>query len=101
VTSNFFDFRSVIPKQSTACSLQSFRGRNVMNDHSSPARSSIAISTDPEDTAREERIKRFGESMLAAVRPSDAMLFWELMRAEIARRSPAQVARMETSKGLK
>lgn len=58
------------------------------------------VSTDAEDQAREERIKRFGESMLAAVRPSDAMLFWELMRAEIGRRSLAQVARMEAEKGL-
>lgn len=58
------------------------------------------VSTDAEDAAREERIKRFGESMLAAARPSDAMLFWEMMRAEIARRSPAQIAKLECEKGL-
>lgn len=56
--------------------------------------------TSADDEAREERIKRFGESMLAAVRPSDAMLFWELMREEIKRRSAAQVAKLEREKGL-
>lgn len=58
------------------------------------------LCADPEDAAREERIKRFGESMLAAARPSDAMLFWEMMRAEIARRSPAQIQKMERERSL-
>lgn len=52
------------------------------------------------DEAREQRIKRFGELMVAATLASDCVLFWELMRAEIEDRSPAQIARMEAEKGL-
>ena len=47
-----------------------------------------------EDLLRERRIKQIGRRLVAATKQDEKFKLYELFRAEIANRSPQQVARM-------
>lgn len=47
-----------------------------------------------EDLLRERRIKRIGKQLMAARDRDEKCRLYELFRAEIANRSPQQIARM-------
>lgn len=47
-----------------------------------------------EDLLRERRIKRIGRRLVAATKRDEKFKLYELFRAEIANRSPQQIARM-------
>lgn len=53
------------------------------------------------DSERERRIKELGDAMVAAGSEYARSVLWQQMRALIAQRSRAQVARMERQKGLR
>jgi uncharacterized small protein (DUF1192 family) len=53
------------------------------------------------DQVREKRIQELGVKLCVAETLEERIALWSQLRAEIARRSPAQVARMEKQKGLR
>lgn len=54
-----------------------------------------------EDVSRENRIDQHFMSLQFATTPAQRKEAFELMKAEIAQRSPEQVSRMEAAKGLR
>lgn len=53
------------------------------------------------DQEREQRIAELGVKLCIAETIEERIALWSQLRAEIAKRSPAQVSRMEKIKGLR
>jgi uncharacterized small protein (DUF1192 family) len=53
------------------------------------------------DQAREQRIQELGVKLCVAETLEERIAIWSQLRAEIAKRSPAQIQRMERQKGLR
>lgn len=53
------------------------------------------------DQTREKRIQELGVKLCVADTVEERISLWSQLRAEIAKRSPGQVARMEKQKGLR
>jgi uncharacterized small protein (DUF1192 family) len=52
------------------------------------------------DDAREQRIAELGMKLVNADSLEQRIALWSLLRAEIKARSPAQILKMESDKGL-
>jgi hypothetical protein len=52
------------------------------------------------DQVREQRIQELGMKLVNAESLEQRIELWSLLRAEIKARSPAQIKRMESDKGL-
>ena len=53
------------------------------------------------DQLRERRIEDLGHQLVLAPDLTERARLWRELRAEIAKRSPAQVRKMEAQKGLR
>ncbi|NPT59064.1 hypothetical protein [Paraburkholderia elongata] len=53
------------------------------------------------DQAREQRIQELGVKLCVAETIEERIALWSQLRAEIKARTPAQIKRMESDKGLR